>query len=190
MKNTIEFLENFLEVEKEAITASDIPDLENFNSKLEFMNEFLVDSLKNTFGMIPITELSDADYYERVKDYPAPTKRHIFRIDEYKTGNNTTIYLCFISERTPDDWKEFHTLLILEKIEKKMLITSKFTFSDDETDSTKRFYFGGGEKNFMTIIKDKYLLNKKVLGTLIKVNRLLEPAQDEESMIGYNSDEL
>ena len=185
-----EFLNAFIEAERIAIAARQTTELDEYNSKLQLMNTFLIDSLKNRFGMIPMTKLFDKDYYERVKDYPAPTKRHVYRIDEYKTNKNSTLHLCFVSEKTPDDWKEYHTLLIIQNHENNLTITSKFSYSDDETDNTKRWYFGGGEKEYMNILKGKYLLNKNALGELVKVNRFLEPSQDEDSMVMYNRDEL
>lgn len=187
MEEIISFLNNFFNSEVEALKASDIPDLEDFNSKLELMNQFLIEPLKNKFGMIPLTELDDEEYYESVADYPAPDPRLLFRIDKYVTSNQEEIYLSYVSHNNPDGFKSYFNNFVIMHTGGKTRIHAKFNFSDRGM-GIKKWYFGGGDDRFMKEVDGEFLLNEKSLGAKIEINRILEPSSNEDSMKEYNKE--
>ncbi len=188
MERIIKFLEDFFKKEVDAIKASDIPDLNDFNRKLEEMNQFLSDPLKNRFGMIPMEKLDSPEYYESVKDFPAPDKRFLFRIDEYETSDKKKLYICYTSNYNPDGWKSYFNCFIIGKINNEFKIFSKFNYSDRGMGGDKKWFFSGGEEQYMQKINGEYLLNKDSLGKQISIHRILEPSNDADSMKEYNKD--
>ncbi|WP_108808033.1 MULTISPECIES: hypothetical protein [Aquimarina] len=189
MEEVINFLNDFFQSEVNAIKASDQADLDNFNDKLEIMNQFLVDDLKNNLGMIPLKELKDPNYYERVKNYPPPDPRFLFRIDTYKSNDKDYYrYHCFVSDSNPDDWRSYLNSFVVDKEGGEFKIFSMFFFSDKGMGGDKKWHFNAGEDRFMNKENGQYLLNIESLGDRIEINRITEPSDDADSMKEYNKD--
>ncbi len=174
MEDIIKLLNDFFQSEVEAAAARNVPNIESYNNKLDVMNDYVVESLKNRFGMIPMKELSPDDYYERVKSFPIPNKRYLFKIDKYKTSGGKFIYKCLVSKSNPRRPRLF-SLFIVEYIDEKLKIQSFFNFSDKGMGGEKKWYYIGGSEDFMHKFNGEYLLNEEALGEKIETIRLLEP---------------
>ena len=188
MNEVIEFLNKFFETEAEAIKASDVPDIETFNNKLEEMNKFLEKDVQNKLGLIPLNELKSEDYYNRVKNFPVPDPRFLFRIDTYDNKNHGKLYCCFVSDSNPDDWQAYLNLLVVSKIEGEFKVISVFFFSNKGGLDEKKWHFNAGNEEFMERIDGHYILNNNSLGERKEIKRLLEPSDDQDSMKEYNKD--
>lgn len=100
MEQVIGFLDRFFEAEVAAVVADGLPDIDDYNSKLEAMNRFASPKVKNTFGMIPRSAPEEPDYYERAAEYGPPTKRFLFRIDHYQASDDAAMHRCRNAKRT------------------------------------------------------------------------------------------
>ncbi|UPT69988.1 MAG: hypothetical protein M0D53_12715 [Flavobacterium sp. JAD_PAG50586_2] len=120
------FLNDFLEAEVQAIKSRDIADLNDYNSKLDYMNSFVIDSVKNQFGMTPKHTLDSPQYYEKMKGAGNPDKRFVFRIDKFEQ-NERVIYKALVSERDPNGLMIYADCFIIEKRNSSKII-AKFFF--------------------------------------------------------------
>ncbi len=174
MENVIDFLDRFFEAEVAAIAANRVPDLDDYNRKLEAMNRFASPKVKNKFGMIPLKTLEEPDYYERAAKRKPPTKRFLFRIDHYQTSDGTALYHCFVSDRSPKDWKEYGKCLIVEEVDSELTITASRFFK----------LFGANTYKWTTVATDSaYDVNHP--GKLVETRRLLAPSDHPASMQRY-----
>lgn len=187
MKEIISFLDEFFEAEKKVLTTYMVPDLKTYNNAVDSIAMYVVPELKNSFGA-KLNTLNDPSFYERVKNFPAPEKRLLFRIDEYETTEKDKLYVCYVSNYNPNGWKSYFDFFIVGIIDSELKIISKFNYSDRGMGGNKRWYFGGGNKKYMHKLNGEYLLNKDSLGNQISIHRILEPSNDADSMKEYSKD--
>ncbi|WP_298511310.1 hypothetical protein [uncultured Kordia sp.] len=190
MDRIVDFFDMFFKAEVEVLEAYKLPDLDAYNSKVDLLGKYLVPELKNSFGA-KMNSLMDEEFYERVKNYPKTNERHLFRIDEYRNSIDKTVFLCMISE--PDaskSWKELDLLLVIEIENNDFKIVTKFFLTNSHELGHPVWNSGGGKKDYEKIVNGEYLLNEKSLGKCISTKRLMEPIDDEVSMIIYNNDEI
>ncbi|WP_024769963.1 hypothetical protein [Aquimarina macrocephali] len=187
MKEIEEFLNHFFEEEQKILNAYLKPNLENYNNTIDNIARFVVSKLENGFGA-KLNSLRDDSFYERVKNFPSPQKRFLFRIDQYETDNNDHLYHCFASDSNPDDWKSYLNSFVVGKVGGELKILSMFFFSDKGMGGEKKWHFNAGEDKFMNKENGQYLLNIESLGDRIEINRITEPSDDADSMKEYNKD--
>ncbi len=182
MNNTVEnvkkIISEFLKAEAEASDASIKPNLDDFNEKLNFMNSFCVEELHNKFGMIPQNELESDEFYETWKDSESSSTRHVYKISHYKDDKYGAVYVAYISERNPDDEIFLYgECLFVTNIDNELKIIKNYTFGDD----------GAMKDNFVANqgLKD---ISFKILKKPVKIERYLEPVDDEDGMEHYLND--
>lgn len=178
MKEVKNFISAFLKAEVEASDASIKPNLEDYNKKLNFMNSFCVEELYDKFGMVPLNELEDDEFYETWKDANSSNVRHIYKISHYNDDKYGDVYLVYISERNPDDEIFLYgKCLFVANINNELKIIKNYTFGD------------------IRAIKDKFEVNQgledisfKILKKPINIERYLEPVDNEDAMEHYLKD--
>ena len=84
METIKKIIDEFFKAEVEATEASLKPNLEDYNNKLEIMNGFCVPELHNKFGLIPMKELENDDFYERWANAKPRNPRCIYKISHYQ----------------------------------------------------------------------------------------------------------
>ncbi|WP_109302617.1 hypothetical protein [Aquimarina sp. AU474] len=188
MKNIINLLEDFFEREVNALMARRKADMANYNEKLKLMNELTIELLKNSFGMIPAKKLYDESFYERAQKAPPVLKRHLFRIDEYKTSKGDIVYTCMASGSNPKIASLF-SLFIVGYIDNEPKIFTKFTLSDNGMGGDMKWFSGGGDERFEHKVDDEFVLNETALGEKTETLRLQEPVEtDIDGLKEYNKD--
>jgi hypothetical protein len=178
MEEVKSFINAFLKAEAEASDASITPNLEDYNKKLSFMNSFCVEELHNKFGMIPSEELEDEEFYESWEDADSSNTRHLYKISHYKDDKYDDVYVVYISERNPNDEIFLYgKCLFVAKIDNQIKIIKSYSFGDEMLVKDK---FEGGQG-----LED---ISFKTLKKPVKIERYLEPVDDEDGMEHYLKD--
>ncbi|WP_234109217.1 hypothetical protein [Chryseobacterium sp. R2A-55] len=178
MKTIKTFIENFLQAEAETTFLMRQPNLENYNNALEKMNAYCVESLQNKFGLIPLTELDEPEYYEKWSAKKHPNPRHIYKISQYQNETYNDVYVVYVSEKNPDDeifqygWSLFVTSL------------------KDELKIIRNYSLGDAMR-----VKDKFEVGQgvtdisfKTLKKPISIERYQKPEDDDDAMEHYEMD--
>lgn len=178
MEEIKNFITEFANAEAAAGTASVKPDLTDFNKKLDFMNTFAHVELQNNFGLIPQTELDDADFYERWKNASPQKPRRIFKISHYKNDIYSEVYAVYTSSINPRDIIfSYGECLIVARINGVLQIIKRYAFGDPMNKKSK-FKDGLGVED----------LSNKKLKKPIAIERYMEPKHDIDGMEHYNRD--
>lgn len=175
MEKIKKLIGEFLKSEAETIYLMRQPNIEAYNNSLQKMNDFCVESLYNKFGMIPLRELDDQEYYDKWSKKKYPSKRHIYKISHYKDAKYGDVYVVYISERNPDDEIFLYgECLFVANINNEFKIIKNYTFGDDMS------------------VKDKFQANQglkdvsfETLEKPINIERYLEPLDDKDAMEHY-----
>ncbi|WP_234109215.1 MULTISPECIES: hypothetical protein [Chryseobacterium] len=172
------FVENFLQAEATASEAFVKPNLEDYNQKLEQMNSFCVTELQNNFGMIPLTELWDADLYEEWQDAPAINPRDIYKISHYADEKYGDVYVVYTSLSNPDGIIFLYgECLFIANINNEFKIIKRYVFGD-ETLKKRNFENGLGLAD----------ISFKTLQNPIAIERYMPPTHDKDGMEHYEKD--
>ncbi|WP_196887673.1 hypothetical protein [Aureivirga sp. CE67] len=178
MKKIYNFLKLFLDIETDARISRRFRDLDLYNARLEEMNTFLIQDLKNSFGIVPLNELDNEGYYKSTLLSPLPKNtRHLFKISHYKNEKYGDLYLAYVSIDNPNSSysQNYFMCLCITFIDDKLKIIKRFIFSEDE--QTEEKYWRESEG-----VNDLFFGN---LGTFISCERYLEPTECEFSMNDY-----
>lgn len=180
-----DFLNQFFQAELDAHNASRFPNLDAYNSKLDFMNSFCVEELYNTFGMIHETELEPLENYTEYQKYTSKIPRHIFKISHYQNDRYGDIFVAYVSSQNPDnDWLELFISLFVGKINGEWKIIKKYVFAPDDYIKPIDIPHWSDELN----LKEDENLNFKNVGKLISIERYLEPIHEEWGLKEYHKD--
>lgn len=172
------FIEEFLRAEATAGDASVKPNLEDYNTKLAIMNSFCVEDLHNKFGMIPLTELEDDDFYEEWKDANPANPKNIFKISHYQDESYGDVYVVYVSPSNPNGRIfRYGECVFVTKIGGESKIIKNYTFGDSMR-IKKKFETGLGVED----------ISFKTLKTPIAIERYLEPTHDKDAMEHYAMD--
>ncbi|WP_196887669.1 hypothetical protein [Aureivirga sp. CE67] len=175
------FLKRFFKSEIDAKISSWFNNIENYNIKLKKMNSFLIEDLKESFGMVYLSEPKDDEFYNDVKYSSLPTNpRHLFKISHYKNKKYGDLYLTYVSIDNPNSSysQNYFMCLCITFIDDKLKIIKRFIFSEDEVTEEKYWRESEG-------VNDLFFGN---LGTFISCERCLEPKHCEFSMKDYLTD--
>ncbi|WP_108868933.1 hypothetical protein [Aquimarina aquimarini] len=183
----IKFLDKFFDAEVDAFMSRRMPDIDEFNKRLEKMNSFISVSLENRFGLIPQTKLMVDDFYERAQKAPPCKKRFLFRIDEFDTKNGEKLFKCFVSGSNPR-LKTVFNLFIIKVIDGELKIITKFSLSDNGMGSGYLWYSGGGDENYEHKVNGESLINPEAFDIKVSEYRILEPENETEEMLIYNQE--
>ena len=184
----IDFLDEFFEAEKQIVENYLKPDLKTYNNSVDNISNYVVDSLKSSFGAKLSVPMSDS-FYERMEKHPPVEKRYLFRIDHYNTEEGDDLYIAYVSNKNPKGWKAYFDCFIILPEGSSYKISAKFNFTDRGT-GIKKWYFTGGEQKFLENKNGERLLNEDSLGERKEIKRLLEPSDDQDSIKEYNKDEI
>ena len=173
------FVENFLQAEATASDALVKPNLEDYNQKLEIMNNFCVPELHNKFGMIPHTSLKSDDFYERWKNNPPVKPRIIYKISQYQDKNFGDVYVAYVSERNPNGMIFLYgECVFITAINKELKIVKSYVYGNDGMKKKSRFESSTGLQE----------LAFKTLKKPIAIERYLPPTHDKDGMEHYEKD--
>lgn len=172
------FVEHFLQAEATAGNALVKPNLEDYNQKLEIMNNFCVPELHNKFGMVHRTELWDEDFYEDWKDSPPQNPRNIYKISQYQDGNLGEVYVVYLSGKNPiAGIYRYGQCVFVSNINDELKIIKSYTFGD-RMKIKKKFEAGMG----LTAISFDTLQKP------ISIERYMPPSKDKDGMEHYEMD--
>ncbi len=175
MEEIKNFVINFTKQEAETIYLMRQPNLETYNMALQKMNDYCVSLLHNKFGMIPLMELDDQEYYDTWSKKKYPNTRHIYKISHYKEDSYGDVYVVYISERNPNDEIFLYgKCLFVTNINDNLKIIKSYSFGDEMLVKDK---FEGGQG-----LKD---ISFKTLKKPIHIERYLEPSDDKDGMEHY-----
>ena len=178
MEEIKNFIHEFLSAEALALDASTKPDLKDYNSKLVSMNNFCIKELYNKFGMIPLTELEDDDFYEEWKDAEPVKLRNIFKISRYKDDVYDDIYIGYISPSNPNGRVfRYGECIFVTKIGVELKVVKNYTFGDSMR-IKKKFETGQGLEN----------ISFETLHNPIEIERYMPPTHDKDAMEHYLAD--
>ena len=186
MKQIIQFLDDFMEAEIQVMQKFLRPNLEEYNSAVDIISDFTVNELNESFGA-KMRRLKRPEYYERVKNYTPPTKRLIFRIDENHLGEEI-LYKCFLSKVGPSNYRSYFSLFIIGVKAGKLRILASYSFSNKGMGGGKKYYFHAGVNRFNVKFNEYQIFDDKTLGAPMNINRILEPADDRESIEEYEKE--
>jgi len=178
MENIKTFIEEFLEAEAETTHSMRQPNLDQYNNALQKMNHYCVESLYNTFGLVPLQVLDDQEYYEKwsTKKYPNP--RHLYKISRYEDKIYGSVYVAYVSEKNPDDEIFLYGVCIfVTEIKGGLKIIKKYSFGDSMRIKDK-FEAGVGLND----------ISFETLGKPVAIERYKEPKDDEDAMEHYLMD--
>ena len=180
MEKIKKFINDFFTIEAEAKTARLKPNLEDYNSKLDKMNLYCASNLYNSFGLIHKSTLDSEDFYEDYSDAPPAKPRNLFKISEYKNDKLGLIYAvyCSLPNPIPNQYIYYNCFIVAYYDEQLKLIKDYRYTSDLDVSDEKTWIEGDG-------LEDLKINN---LGELIRLERILEPKNDEESMKDYLED--
>ena len=147
--------------------------------------------MKYAFGG-KLISLRSEKAYERVRNYPNPIPRHIFRIDEYISEKGNLLYACYVSKSSPKPKKKkYYTLLLIEEVDGKLCIIASFAFGQNNSgeyvwtlvsESSREEFFSFNEND------NNYELIPNSFGKKINTLRLMAPESDERSMEEYENE--
>lgn len=171
------FISTFLKSEVEASDASIAPNLDDYNQKLNFMNSFCVEELSNKFGMIPQNKLESDEFYERWKNADSANMRNIYKISCYQNEKYGEVYIAYLSLRNPKRILTYGNCLFVTRIDGNLKIVKSYLFSGD-VGKKEKFEFPKGLED----------ISFKTLKKPVKIERYLEPVDDEDGMEHYLKD--
>lgn len=172
------FIQNFLQAEATTSDALVKPNLEDYNQKLEMMNSFCVPELHNNFGMIPFTELWDADLYEEWQDAPPIRPRDVYKTSLYVDEKYGDVYIVYTSLSNPDGIIFLYgESLFIAKINNEFKIIKRYVFGD-EMMKKRKFENGLGVND----------ISFKTLQKPIAIERYMPPTHDKDGMEHYEMD--
>ncbi|MCG8541523.1 MAG: hypothetical protein MJA82_16530 [Clostridia bacterium] len=186
----IAFLEEFFAAEQTLLERHLKPNLQAYNDAVDAVARYAVPELKNSFGA-KLAQLRDAEYYERVKDWPPPAGRVLFRIDTHEAPDGAPLYSCLVSNSKPRKAKVF-ARFIVKRTDGALKIDATFHLTDNGMGGAPQWYFGGGDKRYLRIVENEYeegeyLLDEASLGRKIATERLTEPvATDAAGLAEYH----
>jgi hypothetical protein len=131
MEEIKEFVIGFTKQEAETIYSIRQPDLEAYNSSLQKMNNYCIDSLHNTFNMVPLMELDDQEYYDEWSKKEYPSARDIYKISHYENEKYGEVYIAYLSLRNPNRILTYGDCLFVTKIDGNLKIIKSYLFSSD-----------------------------------------------------------
>ena len=191
MEKIQNFLKNFLDAEVDKRNKYRYPNLEAYNAAVDKMANFTTDEMKYAFGG-KLISLRSEKAYERVRNYPNPIPRHIFRIDEYISEKGNLLYACYVSKSSPKPKKKkYYTLLLIEEVDGKLCIIASFAFGQNNSgeyvwtlvsESSREEFFSFNEND------NNYELIPNSFGKKINTLRLMAPESDERSMEEYENE--
>ena len=167
-----QFIQNFLQAEATASDALVKPNLEDYNQKLEMMNNFCVPELHNKFGMVHRTELWDDELYEEWKDAPPQNPRNIYKISQYQDDNFGEVYVVYLSGKNPiAGIYRYGQCVFVSNINDELKIIKSYTFGD-RMKIKKKFEAPAGRTDisFETLLKS------------LAIERYLPPTHDKDGM--------
>ncbi len=175
MEEIKNFVISFTKQEAETIYLMRQPNLETYNMALQKMNNYCVESLHNKFGMIPLMELDDQEYYDTWSKKKYPNPRHIYKISHYKEDSYGDVYVVYLSTGNPIvEIFTYGTCLFITKINNNLKIIKKYVFGNEMLVKDK---FEGGQG-----LED---ISFKTLKKPILIERYLEPLDDKDGMEHY-----
>ena len=178
MEDVKNFVQAFTQQEAETIYLRRQPDIEQYNTALERMNNYCIESLHNKFGMLPLQKLDDKKYYNQWNKKKYPNPRFLYKISHYKNENYGDVYAVYVSERAPmDNMFGYGDCWFVTKVTDEFKIVKDFAFGN-ETMSKKKFDISIG-------IED---ISFKALQKPIAIERYLKPEDDEDAMKHYEMD--
>ncbi|WP_196887663.1 hypothetical protein [Aureivirga sp. CE67] len=171
------FLKRFFKAEVDAKISSWFNNIENYNIKLKKMNSFLIEDLKESFGMVYLSEPKDDEFYNDVKYSSLPTNpRHLFKISHYKNEKYGDLYLAYVSNTNADEYTLHYSLcFFITEIDGHLKIIKEYFRSLNEYDYTYDWAEGVGIE-YVTF---------ETAGEFISCERYLEPNGCEFSMKDY-----
>ncbi|MBX2950372.1 MAG: hypothetical protein KF704_13920 [Crocinitomicaceae bacterium] len=178
MKTIKTFIENFLQAEAETTFLMRQPNLENYNNALEKMNAYCVESLQNKFGLIPLTELDEHEYYEKWSAKKHPNPRHIYKISQYQNETYGDVYIAYVSGSNPNGlFFLYGECVFITTINGELKIVKNYTFGDDML-VKKKFETPQGlpDISFETLKKP------------VAIERYQKPEDDDDAMEHYEMD--
>ncbi len=175
MEEIKNFVISFTKQEAEAIYLRRQPNLDEYNNALKTMNNYCVEALHDSFGMIQKTELYNQEYYDTWSKKKNPNPRHIYKISHYKEDSYGDVYVVYISERNPNDEIFLYgKCLFVTNINDNLKIIKSYSFGDEMLVKDK---FEGGQG-----LED---ISFKTLKKPILIERYLEPLDDKDGMEHY-----
>ncbi len=178
MEKIKEFIINFTKQEAETIYLSRQPDLQAYNKALEIMNDYCVEPLHDSFGMIHLTHLYEKEYYDRWSKKQYPNTRYLYKISHYKDDKYGDIYVVYLSTGNPiEEIFTYGACLFITKINNNLKIVKKYIFGDEMLIKDK---FEGGQG-----LED---ISFKTVKGPIYIERYLEPLDDKDGMEHYLKD--
>jgi hypothetical protein len=184
MEEVKQFLETIFTKEQEAYYLEYFKDkIEAYNEAAKEINAFGKDyydeanKLNIPFNIIAYSKSPWPDrFYEKAKNKPVPSKRHLYKISEYNNETYGNVWACYTSVPKPitKTVKSMSSCLIVSKIGDNYKIIAEFITDPD----THKWRFVGGDRNI-----DYYKLGKPTA-----IERLMSPEIDEWSIEEYNKD--
>ena len=175
MEEIKKFVINFTKQEAETIYLMRQPNLETYNKELQKMNDYCINSLHNKFGMIPLMELDDQEYYDTWSKKKYPNTRHIYKISHYIDDIYGDVYIVYLSLGNPlDEIFSYGDCLFITKINEGLSIIKTYLFSSDV-----------GRKKKFELTRGLEDISFKTLKKPIHIERYLEPLDDKDGMEHY-----
>ena len=128
MKEIIDIVNKFSELEREAISEYHVQNVKNLNQKLKEMNSLTTRELHYSFGMIH-REKPDKDILADYKEDPpeAPIKRYLYKINKYQNATYGEMYGAYVSSANP--WmKEMGEILVVTRLEDQLKIITRLHY--------------------------------------------------------------
>jgi hypothetical protein len=172
------FVNSFTKQEAKTTSLRRHPNLEVYNNALQEMNNYCVESLHNTFGMVPLKRIYDQEYYDKWSKKKDASPRHLYKISHYKNDIYDDVYVAYVSERNPsDEIFLYGECLFVARINNELKIIKNYTFGDE------------------LLVKDKFEANQglenisfETLSNPINIVRYMAPDDDEDGMEHYLQD--
>lgn len=183
MEKVKEFLEFLLKNEQEAIF------LEYFRDKIEEYNEFIEENLnsyceqpydKSLGEFIPfkirgkICSPASDRFYKVKENATYPIARYLFKISQYEHDRYGHIWICYVSNTNPSKIiKSLTDCFLVAEIEGDLKIIAKMGI---DPNVNKWTFYGGDEDKSLRLHN---------LGTPVKIERYVEPLDDETGLKEY-----
>ena len=175
MEEIKKFVINFTKQEAETIYLRRQPNLDEYNNALQVMNDYCVEPLHDSFGMIHSTQLYNQEYYDTWSKKKYPNTRHIYKISHYIDDIYGDVYVVYASLSNPiDEIFSYGDCLFVSKINEELRIIKTYLFTSD---------FGRKEK--FELPRGLEDISFKTLKKPIHIERYLEPLDDKDGMEHY-----
>lgn len=170
MENCLKFIYEVFDRESETVLKSFRPNLEEYNSSLEKLQESLAPELGYAFLMQPLDELQDSEYYARYLGVTSLPNRRLYRLNRHVV-DGIDYYLVFTCGHGLESSTGISVLWIIKQVDGKFKIVARYRHPFGSSQEAWRFV--GGDQRY----------DLRSFGIPVEVYRMPDPNIEDETAL-------